>query len=146
MSAGEGGDGGAAASVEPTATPAGGAPGSSSAAMAPATGAPAFQTRMTIPMMESESLVESIRRLKAEQKHMKDAKKKIAKDLKNAEKRRSRLKKRATRLSDADLVAVLQMRGSITEASSSCSTSAASGSSAPPSVAASAPEVPMGDE
>jgi hypothetical protein len=68
---------------------------------------------------------------------MKEKKRKIHKDLKNAEKRRSRLQKRARQLSDADLVAVLQMRGSVPSHSGS---SSASASTAPPSVVATADE------
>ena len=90
---------------------------------------------MTVPLFESEALETAIARLKAEQKAMKDKKRKIHKDLKNAEKRRSRLKKRARQLSDADLVAVLQMRGSVPSQSGS---SSASASTAPPSVVATA--------
>ena len=93
---------------------------------------------MMMPTLEDEALLNSIDRLKREQKAMKDHKKKLTKDLRNAEKRRSRLKKRARQLSDADLVAVLQMRGSLSSsAGSSCAGTGASGSSdggaAPPS-------------
>ena len=52
----------------------------------------------------------SIDRLKEEQAALRAEKKKVAKALKNAEKRRSRLKKKARQLSDTDLVAVLQIR------------------------------------
>ena len=52
----------------------------------------------------------SIGRLKEEQAALRAEKKKVAKALKNAEKRRSRLKKKARQLSDGDLVAVLHMR------------------------------------
>ena len=45
---------------------------------------------------------------------MRTERKKVAKDLRNAEKKRSRLKKRARQLSDADLVTVLQIRKSMT--------------------------------
>ena len=58
----------------------------------------------------ADELLNSIGRLKEEQAALRVEKKKVAKALKNAEKRRSRLKKKARQLSDTDLVAVLQMR------------------------------------
>ena len=57
-----------------------------------------------------EPLLSGIARLKAEQANLRAERKRVAKELKNAEKRRKRLRKRARQLSDADLVAVLQMR------------------------------------
>ena len=48
--------------------------------------------------------------LKAEQKRAREAKLKITKELRNAEKRRQRLKKRAKQLSDSDLLAVMTLR------------------------------------
>jgi Spy/CpxP family protein refolding chaperone len=57
-----------------------------------------------------KSLVESIKELKEQQAAMKAAKKDLTRQLKNACKRRNRLKKRARQLTDADLVEVLQMR------------------------------------
>ena len=74
--------------------------------------------------------------MKAEQKAMRESKNKINKDLKNAEKRRSRLKKRARQLSDVDLVAVLQMRAS---APGSAHASAVGGPAAVPPPAAAPP-------
>ena len=59
-----------------------------------------------------ESLQESIMRLKAEQAAAKSAKRAVAKSLRNAPKRATRLKKRARMLSDNDLVEVLKMRDS----------------------------------
>ena len=55
----------------------------------------------------------------------------MQKELKNAEKRRARLRKRARQLSDTDLVAVLQMRESATGPASAESSAAASSSAAP---------------
>ena len=78
---------------------------------------------MTIPLLESEALTGSIARMKEEQKKMREDKKNLTKALKNAEKRRSRLKKRARALSDADLVAVLQMRGTVANPENSSSSS-----------------------
>ena len=63
---------------------------------------------------DGEFLLKSIDRLKDEQAKLRAEKKKVAKDLRNAEKKRSRLKKRARQLSDADLVTVLQIRKSMT--------------------------------
>lgn len=48
---------------------------------------------------------------------MKAERKRIAKQLRNAEKRRGRLRKKAKLLSDADLLEVLQMRGSAASSS-----------------------------
>ena len=101
----------------------------------PVASAASASSDVSMPLFETEALNASIDRLKAEQKAMKEAKEKLNKDLKNAEKRRTRLKKRARQLSDADLVAVLQMRGSVPTASSS--SGGTSSTSAPPSVTAS---------
>ena len=56
------------------------------------------------------TILPEIQRLKQEQKALQEQKKAIQKDLRNAERRRSRLKKRARQLSDEDLVAVFQLR------------------------------------
>ena len=55
-------------------------------------------------------LLESIERLKKEQKDLKAQKKRVTTDLKNAERKRKRLRLRARQLSDSDLVEVIQMR------------------------------------
>ena len=47
-----------------------------------------------------------------EQSKLREDRKKVSKDLKNAEKRRSRLKKKARQLSDGDLLTVIEMRHS----------------------------------
>ena len=57
-----------------------------------------------------EGLLSSIGRLKAEQAALRAEKKKVTTELRNAEKRRARLKKKARQLSDHDLTVVLQMR------------------------------------
>jgi ribosomal protein L12E/L44/L45/RPP1/RPP2 len=57
-----------------------------------------------------ETLLESIKRLKDQQAAMKAAKVDVQKQLRNAVKRRHRLKKQARQLTDKDLVEVLQMR------------------------------------
>jgi septal ring factor EnvC (AmiA/AmiB activator) len=127
----------ASAIAEPTAASDEVASSAALAALAASAAAPTPGHSVTVPLFESEALETAIARLKAEQKAMKEKKRKIHKDLKNAEKRRSRLKKRARQLSDADLVAVLQMRGSVPSHSGS---SSASASTAPPSVVATADE------
>jgi hypothetical protein len=58
------------------------------------------------------NLLKQIASLKAEQKELRAKKKKISQTLRNAERRRSRLRKKAKLLSDADLVDVLRMRAS----------------------------------
>ena len=62
------------------------------------------------PQLPQESLLESIKRLKEQQAAMKAAKKEVQRELRNATKRRQRLKKQARQLTDKDLVEVLQMR------------------------------------
>lgn len=59
---------------------------------------------------KSEDLLGCIKALKEQQKQMRNDRKRIAKDLRNAEKRRVRLRKRARQLSDDDLVALIRMR------------------------------------
>lgn len=72
-----------------------------------------------------ESLAERIAKLKAEQAALIDQKKKTSKDLKNAERKRRRLKQKARTLSDDDLVQLLQMRATApTESSCEASSSA----------------------
>jgi hypothetical protein len=51
-----------------------------------------------------------VQRLKLEQKKLRDERKRIAAELRNAEKKRMRLKSRAQKLSDSDLLAVIQLR------------------------------------
>lgn len=62
------------------------------------------------PHPAQETLLESIKRLKDQQAAMKAAKVDVQKQLRNAVKRRHRLKKQARQLTDKDLVEVLQMR------------------------------------
>ena len=62
------------------------------------------------PQLPQESLLESIKRLKDQQAAMKAAKKDVQRELRNATKRRQRLKKQARQLTDKDLVEVFQMR------------------------------------
>ena len=60
----------------------------------------------------SEQLGDAIARLKGEQDAVRDHRKRVTKELKNAQKRKQRLQKRAKQLSDTDLVSVLQLRAS----------------------------------
>ena len=57
-----------------------------------------------------KSMLEEIAQLKKQQKEAKDAKVALGKQLRNAERRRKRLKQRASSLSDADLLAVISLR------------------------------------
>jgi len=57
-----------------------------------------------------DDLLSQIGELKKQQQKLKAEKKCVAKDLKNAERRRKRLRKKAKQLSDTDLIAVLRMR------------------------------------
>ena len=56
-----------------------------------------------------------IKALKEQQKKLKDERKRVSKVLRNEEKRRMRLRKRARQLSDGDLVALLKMRSDAKE-------------------------------
>ncbi len=56
-----------------------------------------------------------IKALKEQQKNLKDERKRVSKILRNEEKRRMRLRKRARQLSDGDLVALLKMRSDAKE-------------------------------
>ena len=57
-----------------------------------------------------QDLLDEITALKEQQKKAKEEKKAITKELRNAHRRRQRLKKRAKALSDADLLAVISLR------------------------------------
>ena len=62
------------------------------------------------PADPGKSILDDITALKAQQKRLRDEKKALTRNLRNAERRRSRLKKRAKALSDADLLAVISLR------------------------------------
>ncbi len=64
----------------------------------------------------ASALLSEIQRLKEEQKSLRDGRRRVAKELRNAEKRRQRLRKKARLLSDADLVQVIGMRQAAAEA------------------------------
>ena len=59
-----------------------------------------------------------IKALKEQQNNLKDERKRVSKVLRNEEKRRMRLRKRARQLSDGDLVALLKMRSDAKETGS----------------------------
>ena len=73
-------------------------------------------------------LLDTIDRLKKQQRDMKAERKRIATELRNAEKRRARLRKKANQLSVVDLVDILKIRA--------CGRSSPSGSSGSTAVAA----------
>ena len=86
-----------------------------------------------------EPLLTGIARLKAEQAKLRADRKRVTKELKNAEKRRVRLRKRARQLSDNDLLAVLQMREtSAAQASEAAAAPGSSNASSPASAPANA--------
>ena len=77
------------------------------------------QVMQTLAMQPSDVLAEAkkeidilgnIKALKEQQKNLRDERLKVGKQLRNEEKRRLRLRKRARQLSDGDLVALLKMR------------------------------------
>lgn len=57
-----------------------------------------------------KNMLEEIAELKRKQKEAREAKLSVGKQLRNAERRRKRLKQRAKQLSDADLLAVISLR------------------------------------
>ena len=57
-----------------------------------------------------KSMLDDILQLKKKQKEVRDAKLAVGKELRNAERRRKRLKQRARQLSDSDLLAVMSLR------------------------------------
>ena len=75
----------------------------------------------------TESLGRSIERFKGEQARLRADRKRVAKELRNASKRKSRLRKRARQLSNDDLVAVLLMRKNTEEEESTTTEAVAAG-------------------
>ena len=59
---------------------------------------------------KGRSIMDEILALKLQQKEARDKKLQVTRELRNAEKRRQRLKKKAKQLTDADLVEVLKLR------------------------------------
>ena len=87
----------------------------------------------------ADPLMDQIAKLKTSQKRLREEKLSISKDLRNAERRKKRLRTRAKQLTDDDLVAVLRMRKDIRDRGtgstdpSSTSTGSSSASSGSPS-------------
>ena len=71
---------------------------------------PTARPRRSAVTDPGKDLLDEITALKEEQKKAKEKKLAITKDLRNANRRRQRLKKRAKALSDADLLAVISLR------------------------------------
>ena len=90
------------------------APGSAAPASSDSSGSAGFAALLAdVPgAVGGEQLGESIARLRREQDAVRANRKRVTKELKNAQKRKQRLKKRAKQLSDTDLVSVLQLRAS----------------------------------
>ena len=82
-----------------------------------------------VPESQTADILGNIQKLKGQQKALKDQRKKIASQLRNEEKRRNRIRKRARQLSDTDLVALLKMRADAPTAASA--SSAPTGTSEP---------------
>ena len=97
----------AAGSESAVSTPAGAVPGTSSQA-GPAGLASAIVT--ISDALPEDALSASIHKLKAKQNELRAQKQKLAKDLRNAERRKKRLRSRARQLTDEDLVQVLMLR------------------------------------
>jgi Sec-independent protein translocase protein TatA len=98
----------------PAATVAAVAPPGSSASTSSGSGSAGIAALLAdIPVPPGgEQLGDAITRLKREQDDVRANRKRVTKELKNAQKRKQRLKKRAKQLSDTDLVSVLQLRAS----------------------------------
>ena len=71
---------------------------------------PTARPRRSAVADPGKDLLDEIMALKDQQRRAKEAKKAITKELRNAHRRRQRLKKRAKALSDADLLAVISLR------------------------------------
>lgn len=60
--------------------------------------------------VSGEPLTMHIKRLREEKNRLRDERKKLQRDLKNAERKKARLRHKARQLSEADLLAVIQLR------------------------------------
>ena len=100
---------GEAASAAASAVSTAAAPGCATVLLAPGCIA-AAPTGAFRPADSPSGLNKKIAELKAEQTRCLEQKKQLAKDLRNAERKRRRIKDRARQLTDEDLVAVLMMR------------------------------------
>ena len=105
--------------VVPSAAPASPAPGGSLSASA--TGAPVAEPSTLVQglseatgsissALPGDALSASISKLKKKQAELRNQKKELAKDLRNAERRKKRLRTHARQLTDEDLVQVLMLR------------------------------------
>jgi hypothetical protein len=81
---------------------------------------------------DGEDLLQQIARLKREQNLMRANKKKIAKELRNAERRKARLKRKARQLTDTDLVEVIRLRATASAENAATKVEAAAFTEAPP--------------
>ena len=79
---------------------------------------------------QGSELLSGIARLKAEQKGLRDERKRVPKELRNAEKKRQRLKRKAKELADKDLLEVLELRAVSKTAKSASAPAAAPSPSA----------------
>ena len=66
-------------------------------------------------VLDKDTLTEYLQKLKTEQQAAKQERRKLATEIRNAERRKSRLKKRAKLLTDDDLLQVLMIRKSARE-------------------------------
>ena len=120
----------------------GGEPDASStaAASAPAASGPPDAPAEEKPRVHSSSINERIANLKKLQQEEKATRQRVAKELRNEERKRRRLKDRAKQLTDEDLLAVLCLRRETKRAQESASQSAIASSQETVSNAGSATE------
>ena len=89
-------------------------------------------------------MLDEINNLKVEAAALKSQKAKVTKDLRNARRRKQRLRQKAKGLNDADLLTVLQMRA--VEATAAAAKGKDARLAAEPAAAASPPEIDPEDE
>lgn len=94
----------------------------------PASAAGIASAAATAAMLVESPLMKHIKALREEKNRLRDERAKIARDLKNAERKKMRLRHKARQLSETDLIAVLQMRA-LAKASASATPSPASAAS-----------------
>jgi hypothetical protein len=91
--------------------------------------------RDIVPNNTGDQLADQIASLRARARDIRDERKVLRKNLKNAQRRRSRLVKASGRLSDADVMCMLRMRGiSVTHSGGSSSAAGAAEQSVRPPV------------
>ena len=81
----------------------------------PASSSAAAMPSIDLACMEDDPILGQITKLREEQKRLRDQKKTITKSLRNAERKKKRLRTRARQLTDSDLVAVLRLRQDLRE-------------------------------